>query len=55
LVPQGAAAHVTTLNIAERSGVSNLNYKRLLKIGFTLTIIQLLIILGFVYILVLLN
>ena len=55
LVPQGAIAHITTLNIAERSGVSNLNYKRLLKIGFPLTIIQLLIILGFVYILVLLT
>ena len=55
LVPQGAVAHITTLNIAERSGVSNLNYKRLLKIGFPLTIIQLLIILGFVYILVLLT
>ena len=33
LVPQGAACDVMTLKIARDSGVENLNYKRLLKMG----------------------
>lgn len=55
LVPQGAAAHITTLNIAKESGVSDLSYRRLLKIGFLLTLVHLLFILGFIYLQLLLG
>ena len=33
LIPQGAAADMMTLKVAQNSGVENLGYKRLLKIG----------------------
>lgn len=55
IVPQGAAAHITTLNIAERSGVNDLNYRRLLKIGLILTTVHLVLILGYIYFLLLFN
>ncbi len=32
-IPQGAACDMMTLKIARDSGVDNLNYKRLLKMG----------------------
>jgi Na+/H+ antiporter NhaD/arsenite permease-like protein len=39
-IPQGAAADMMTLKIARDSGVDNLNYKRLLKIGALFAIIH---------------
>jgi len=33
LIPQGAAADMMTLKVAQDSGVENLSYKRLLKTG----------------------
>ncbi len=40
LIPQGAAADMMTLKIARDSGVENLNYKRLLKIGASFAVIH---------------
>ncbi len=40
LIPQGAACDIMTLKIAEDSGVENLNYKRLLKVGATFALIH---------------
>jgi Na+/H+ antiporter NhaD/arsenite permease-like protein len=40
LVPQGAAADMMTLKVAQDSGVENLNYKRLLKSGATFALVH---------------
>ena len=40
IIPQGAACDIMTLKIAEDSGVENLNYKRLLKVGATFALIH---------------
>jgi Na+/H+ antiporter NhaD/arsenite permease-like protein len=53
LIPQGAAADMMTLKVAEDSGVENLNYKRLLKIGALYAIIH--IAFSLLYLLVLIN
>jgi Na+/H+ antiporter NhaD/arsenite permease-like protein len=53
LVPQGAAADMMTLKVAQDSGVENLNYKRLLKIGATFALIH--IAFSLFYLLALLN
>ncbi|MHA1723251.1 MAG: SLC13 family permease [Promethearchaeota archaeon] len=53
IIPQGAACDIMTLKIAQDSGVENLNYKRLLKVGATFALIHIamasvyLLILGF--------
>ncbi|MGB5911725.1 MAG: SLC13 family permease [Promethearchaeia archaeon] len=41
-IPQGAAADMMTLKVARDSGVENLNYKRLLKMGAIFALIHLL-------------
>ena len=53
LVPQGAAADMMTLKVAQDSGVENLNYKRLLKIGAIFAFIH--ISFSLLYLLALLN
>ncbi|MCK4779154.1 MAG: hypothetical protein KAT57_03155, partial [Candidatus Lokiarchaeota archaeon] len=40
-IPQGAACDMMTLKIARDSGVENLNYKRLLKVGATFALVHL--------------
>ncbi|TKJ21730.1 MAG: hypothetical protein CEE43_08555 [Promethearchaeota archaeon Loki_b32] len=40
-IPQGAACDMMTLKIARDSGVENLNYKRLFKIGATFALVHL--------------
>jgi Na+/H+ antiporter NhaD/arsenite permease-like protein len=40
LIPQGAAADMMTLKVAQDSGVENLSYKRLLKTGATFALIH---------------
>jgi Na+/H+ antiporter NhaD/arsenite permease-like protein len=40
LIPQGAAADMMTLKVAQDSGVENLNYKRILKVGATFALIH---------------
>lgn len=52
LIPQGAIAHMATLEISEKLGVKNLNYRRLLAVGFIMTIINMLCIIGFLFILI---
>jgi Na+/H+ antiporter NhaD/arsenite permease-like protein len=42
LIPQGAAADMMTLKVAQDSGVENLNYKRLLKSGAAFALIHIL-------------
>jgi len=42
-IPQGAAADMMTLKVARDSGVENLNYKRLLKMGAIFAMIHLLV------------
>jgi Na+/H+ antiporter NhaD/arsenite permease-like protein len=51
LIPQGAAADLMTLKVAQDSGVENLGYKRLLKSGFTFAIIHIISAMGFLFIL----
>jgi Na+/H+ antiporter NhaD/arsenite permease-like protein len=53
LIPQGAAADMMTLKVAQDSGVENLNYKRLLKIGAVFALIH--IAFSSLYLLALLN
>ncbi|MGQ4875537.1 MAG: SLC13 family permease [Promethearchaeia archaeon] len=53
-VPQGAACDMMTLKIAQDSGVENLNYKRLLKTGFTFAMLHILSSIGFLYLLIVL-
>jgi len=55
IVPQGAAAHIATLKIAENSGVENLDYRRLLIIGFSMTVIHILCSIGFLFIIILIG
>ncbi|MFX0137100.1 MAG: hypothetical protein ACFFDN_25905, partial [Candidatus Hodarchaeota archaeon] len=40
-IPQGAACDMMTLKIARDSGVENMSYKRLLKMGGTFALIHL--------------
>jgi Na+/H+ antiporter NhaD/arsenite permease-like protein len=40
IIPQGAAADMMTLKVAQDSGVENLNYKRLLKTGAVFALIH---------------
>ena len=51
-IPQGAACDMMTLKIARDSGVENLNYKRLLKMGATFALVHLGISILFLLILV---
>jgi Na+/H+ antiporter NhaD/arsenite permease-like protein len=53
LIPQGAAADMMTLKVAQDSGVENLNYKRLLKTGALYAVIH--IVFSLLYLLVLIN
>ncbi len=53
LIPQGAAADLMTLKVAQDSGVENLGYKRLLKTGFIFALIHLVSAMGFLFILLL--
>jgi Na+/H+ antiporter NhaD/arsenite permease-like protein len=39
-LPQGAACDLITLNLAEKNGVSDFNYKSLLKYGSRMTLIH---------------
>jgi Na+/H+ antiporter NhaD/arsenite permease-like protein len=55
LIPQGAAADLMTLKVAQDNGVENLNYKRLLKTGFIFALIHILSAMGFLFILLLFN
>ena len=40
IIPQGATCDIMTLKIAQDSGVENLNYKRLLKVGASFALIH---------------
>ncbi len=42
IIPQGAACDMMTLKIAQNSGVENLNFKRLLKVGASFAVIHIL-------------
>ena len=53
LIPQGAAADLMTLKVAQDSGVENLGYKRLLKTGFTFALIHIISAMGFLFIILL--
>jgi len=53
LIPQGAAADLMTLKVAQDSGVENLGYKRLLKTGFVFALIHIVSAMGFLFILLL--
>ncbi|MHA2288107.1 MAG: SLC13 family permease [Promethearchaeota archaeon] len=53
LIPQGAAADLMTLKVAQDSGVENLGYKRLLKTGFTFALIHIISAMGFLFIIIL--
>ncbi len=55
LIPQGSSAHITTLKIAKNSGVENLSYRRLITIGFPITLIHILCSIGFLFIILLLG
>ncbi|MBD3194796.1 MAG: hypothetical protein GF317_07065 [Candidatus Lokiarchaeota archaeon] len=54
IIPQGSACDVMTLKVARDSGVENLNYKRLLKVGATFAIIHIMLSVGYTLILTLL-
>ena len=51
LMPQGAAADLMTLKVAQDSGVENLDYKRLLKTGFKFALFHIVSAMGFLFIL----
>ncbi len=51
LIPQGAAADMMTLKVAQDSGVENLNYKRLLKSGAVFALIHILCSLLYLFVL----
>ena len=53
LIPQGAAADLMTLKVAQDSGVENLGYKRLLKTGAAFAIIHIVSAMGFLFIIIL--
>ena len=53
LIPQGAACDMMTLKIAQKSGVENLNFKRLLKVGATFAIIHIVLSIGYLFLLTL--
>ena len=53
LIPQGAACDMMTLKIAQKSGVENLNFKRLLKVGATFAIIHIILSIGYLFLLTL--
>ncbi|MFW9948704.1 MAG: SLC13 family permease [Candidatus Thorarchaeota archaeon] len=53
LIPQGAAADMMTLKVAQDSGVENLGYKRLLKVGALFALLH--IGLALMYLLVVIN
>ncbi len=50
LLPQGSAADMLTLELADKYHVVNLNFKKLLKVGGLITIFHLVLIIGYVYI-----
>jgi Na+/H+ antiporter NhaD/arsenite permease-like protein len=52
IIPQGAACDVMTLKIAEDSGVENLNYKRLFKVGALFALIHIAFSILYVYLLI---
>jgi len=54
-IPQGAACDMMTLKIARDSGVDNLDYKRLLKMGFKFAMIHIIASVGFLFLLVVEN
>ena len=53
LLPQGAACDLMTLKIAQDNDVENLSYKRLFKMGFIFALLQILLAVGYLFILVL--
>ncbi|MFX0048531.1 MAG: SLC13 family permease [Candidatus Hermodarchaeota archaeon] len=53
LIPQGAAADLMTLKVAQDSGVENLGYKRLLKTGAIFALIHIVSAMGFLFIIIL--
>lgn len=53
LIPQGAAADLMTLKVAQDNGVENLGYKRLLKTGATFAVIHIICAMGFLFIIIL--
>ena len=53
LIPQGAAADLMTLKVAQDSGVENLGYKRLLKTGAIFALIHIGCAMGFLFIIIL--
>ena len=53
LIPQGAAADLMTLKVAQDNGVENLGYKRLLKTGAIFALIHIASAMGFLFILIL--
>ncbi|NVM44790.1 MAG: hypothetical protein HWN79_07720 [Candidatus Lokiarchaeota archaeon] len=53
LIPQGAAADLMTLKVAQDSGVENLGYKRLLKTGAVFAIIHIVSAMGYLFIIIL--
>ncbi|MFX0074000.1 MAG: SLC13 family permease, partial [Candidatus Hermodarchaeota archaeon] len=53
LVPQGAAADLMTLKVAQDNSVENLGYKRLLKTGATFALIHIASAMGFLFIIIL--
>ncbi|MFX1288477.1 MAG: SLC13 family permease [Promethearchaeota archaeon] len=52
LIPQGAAADLMTLKVAQDSGVENLGYKRLLKTGAIFALIHIVSAMGFLFIII---
>ncbi len=53
LIPQGAAADLMTLKVAQDNGVENLGYKRLLKTGAIFALIHIACAMGFLFIIIL--
>jgi Na+/H+ antiporter NhaD/arsenite permease-like protein len=54
IIPQGATCDMMTLKIAEDSGVENLNYKRLIKVGATFALIHIAFSIIYLYLMIIL-
>ncbi|MBY9015499.1 MAG: hypothetical protein KGD68_07390 [Candidatus Lokiarchaeota archaeon] len=52
LIPQGAAADMMTLKVAQDSGVENLSYKRLFKYGALFALIHVVSAMGYLFLLI---
>ncbi|MBD3253664.1 MAG: hypothetical protein GF383_01150, partial [Candidatus Lokiarchaeota archaeon] len=53
LIPQGAACDMMTLKIAQKNGVENLTFKRLLRVGASFAVIHIILSIGYLFLLVL--